>query len=119
MSRTNKDKPSKLHTSNDWRKDYEYIRIPGTDYLYWIQQPTTKAKKRKEVDSDFHWMTTPGWFIRDFMNKPQRRQNKLWEAKLKNKRICTWHESYIDDTIDWLDSHDTPSVSRKPEKYYW
>jgi hypothetical protein len=119
MSRTFKDKPSRLRGATDYQTDRVRLDGWGKFHYRYIQLPTTKPKKRKEVDTEYSWrIHTPMWFVRDFMNRPQRRENKLWEAKFKDKRICTWHESYIDDTIDWLDSHDTPNVSRKPYIYY-
>ena len=85
------------------------IKIADTwnSYLY---LKTTKPKKRKKQDTENHWMSTPGWWVNMFMNKPQRRATKLWEQNFSNKDIPT------EDDIDY---YDTPSVSRKPHIYYW
>jgi len=57
MSRTNKDKPDKfLHEAYD--KDY--IQIPGTWYHIWAK--TSRTKKRKTLDTEWHWMGTPSWW---------------------------------------------------------
>ena len=79
MSRTYKDKPSKLRHSH-YRNDKDFVCVDGM-YLYELKLPTTKPKKRKEVDTEWHWMTTPSWWTRLMMNKPQRREVKLWERK--------------------------------------
>lgn len=73
MSRTYKDKPAKVRLE-PWDKDgYGYI---------WL--PTTKTKKRKEVDTKDHWMSTPSAWTRLMMNRPQRRASHLWEKKSTN-----------------------------------
>lgn len=74
MSRTHKDKPSKL--KEPWDKD-----MVREGYANWIYLPTTKTKKRKEVDTEDHWMSTPGWWVKMIMNRPQRREVHLWERK--------------------------------------
>lgn len=74
MSRTYKDKPSKLKEA--WDKD-----MVREGYANWIYLPTTKPKKRKEVDTEDHWMSTPGWWVKMTMNRPQRREVHLWERK--------------------------------------
>ena len=102
MSRTYKDKPSKIKHES-WNKDRE--RIEGT--FYYIDLPTTKAKKRKELDTEEHWMNTPGWWIRLVMNRPQRRKCKLWERDA------------LKSNLDSLDDLDNPIISRKPHIYYW
>ena len=102
MSRTYKDKPSKIKYES-WNKDRE--RIEGT--FYYIDLPTTKAKKRKELDTEEHWMNTPSWWTRLVMNRPQRRKCKLWERDAL--KTC----------LDSLDDLDKPIISRKPHIYYW
>ena len=102
MSRTYKDKPSKIKHES-WNKDRE--RIEGT--FYYIDLPTTKAKKRKELDTEEHWMNTPGWWTRLVMNRPQRRRCKLWERDA------------LKSSLDSLDDLDKPIISRKPHIYFW
>jgi len=102
MSRTYKDKPTET-LYEDWNKDRE--RIEGT--FCWIDLPTTKPKKRKELDTEWHWMSTPSWWTRLTMNRPQRRKCKLWERDAL--KTC----------LDSLDDLDKPIISRKPHIYYW
>ena len=102
MSRTYKDKPTET-LYEAWNKDRE--RIEGT--FCWIDLPTTKTKKRKEVDTEEHWMSTPSWWTRLTMNRPQRRRCKLWERDA------------LKSTLDSLDDLDKPIISRKPHIYYW
>ena len=97
MSRTYKDKPSKiLHES--WNKDMVWT---GSGYLH---LPTTKTKKRKEVDTEWHWMSTPSWWTRMTMIKPERRASKLLERK-----------ALISDLVDF----EIPDTGRKPHIYYY
>lgn len=99
MSRTIKDKPSKI-LHEPWDKDRVLI---GPLYRY-IWRSTTKTKKKKQVDTEWHWMTTPGHWIRLKMNKPQRRKAHIWEQKV---------------LISDIEEIDHPNVSRKPHVYYW
>lgn len=88
MSRTFKDK-RRRHFSEYWKREtlaveYESInlRYDGSRvWYYYLQLPTTKPKLRKEVDTEDHWMSTPSWWTRLTMNKPQRRSVHLWERK--------------------------------------
>lgn len=98
MSRTIKDKPSKL-LHEAWDKD----RVKLSNW-YFIDLPTTKAKKRKEVDVEYHWMTTPSSWTRLMMNRPQRRCGHIWEKQI---------------LVGDIDECDPPGVSRKPHTYYW
>ena len=75
MSRTFKDKPSKFK-HEAW--DIDWIWVEGYGHR---NAPTKKTKKRKEVDTEDRWMSTPGWWVRLMMNKPQRREVHLWERK--------------------------------------
>ena len=52
-------------------------------------------------------MSTPSWWTRCMMNRPQRRAGSIWELTVTQTPI---------EEIDLLD---TPSVSRKPHQYYW
>jgi hypothetical protein len=65
------------------------------------------TKKKKNVDTENHWMTTPMWYIREFMNQPQRAKGRQWE------------KTVLKVDINDLDAIDYPSVSRKPHLYYW
>jgi len=98
MSRTYKDKPHKLK-HEPWDKDLVHLG----DW-YWIEGPTTKAKKRKEVDHEWHWMTTPGWWVKMTMNKPERRAAHLLERKALTSDI---------------EDFEIPDFGRKPHIYFW
>ena len=102
MSRTLKDRPSKFK-HEPWDRDL--VRVPGR--YYFIQLPTTKTKKRKQVDTEDHWMNTPSWWTRLMMRKPQRRAGSIWERKA----VLTDFEGLLE--------LDTPNVSRKPHIYFW
>ena len=102
MSRTLRDRPS--HIKHEaWDKD----RVQVEGWFRYINLPTTRTKKRKEVDSEEHWMGTPSWWTRIMMNRPQRRNGSIWERKAVRTDIL-----YLFDL-------DTPSVNRKPHQYYW
>lgn len=64
-----------------------------------------KAKKR-EFGNGWRWTSqTPGWFVRTFMTRPQRRAVKLWERDAVK-------------TTD-IDRVDKPPHGHKPHVYYW
>lgn len=118
MSRTYKDTPWKFRASEqEWDLRYEtikYIKVVKNLYtgetsersgFYCCQKPGVLTKKRRTKDYEYHWMSTPGWWIRLKMNRPQRRAGKLWE-----RRVI--FENDLEET-------DPPSVSRKPHIYYW
>lgn len=75
MSRTFKDRPHHIKYPK-W--DIDYIWNDGYGYR---KAKTSIPKKRKEVDTEDHWMSTPSWWTRLTMNKPQRRSVHLWERK--------------------------------------
>jgi hypothetical protein len=106
MSRTYKDLPNKLRFPEEaW--DYRYYFSGGRKYIDYLQYPGVLTKKKKNVDTENHWMTTPMWYIREFMNQPQRAKGRQWE------------KSVLKVDINDLDIIDYPSVSRKPHLYYW
>ena len=100
MSRTLKDKPSKLKF-DAYMKDM--IRVEGTYKHIWTK--TTKTKKRKEVDTEDHWMGTPGWWVKMTMNKPGRRKQHLLEKKVLK--------------VEDIEEFDFPEYGRKPHIYFW
>jgi hypothetical protein len=64
VSRTNKDKPSKIKWGS-----YYYDK--------------NKPKKSRSEDI-WHWLSgTPSWWINLFMIRPQRVKGRLWEQKAK------------------------------------
>lgn len=105
MSRTYKDKPYKLRWS--WSHKDDLIELENYGYRLYRQGKTTKPKKRKEVDCEDHWMSTPSWWTHMFMLKPQRRQGTLWEREVVKTQLTD------------LEEVDKPNVSRKPHVYFW
>ena len=104
MSRTYKDKPSKLRFDL-YMKDWILVEHDG--FRKYRQGKTTKTKKRKEVDTEDHWMSTPSWWTKMTMIKPQRRECTLWEREVVKTQVTD------------LEEVDKPNVSRKPHIYYW
>ena len=116
MSRTYKDKPDKLR-HDAW--DTDTIKVPAIrTHIIWetkeqverpcfvsIQLPSTKAKKRKRVDTEWHWMSTPSWWNHIMHTKKRRRKAKLWEASVLK-------------ALD-LEEVDKPNESNKPHQYFW
>lgn len=130
MSRTYKDKPWKVtHPESRWDFGTERIAYEASRRVYELDPETNnycfrdtdeacikychvsiagvKTKKKKRADTEWRWMSTPGWFIKEFMNRPQRARGRAWEKKAT--------KSALED----LDLLDTPSVGRKPHVYYW
>jgi hypothetical protein len=110
MSRTHKDVPVKHRKPRDVY-DYSYntekvAYLNENDKLrYWYKElPGLKPKKRKEVDLEYHWMTTPSWWTRLTMNRPTRRQHHLLEHKVL---FCD------------LEDFDFVDTKKKPFNYYW
>jgi hypothetical protein len=106
MSRTYKDKPSKFKYE-PWDKDRISFSYIEDGYFYYgsMYGKTTKTKKRKEVDTEWHWMGSgPSWFKRMFMNVPQRRAGRIWERKV---------------LFEDIEETDAPGVSHKPHIYWW
>lgn len=98
MSRTTKDKPSKL------KFDYDTDRVMTENWRY-RQLPTTKPKKRKELDTEDHWRSTPSWWTKMTMIRPERRAAHLLEKK--SLRV-----------VD-IEDMDFPDLGKKPHCYYW
>lgn len=98
MSRTYKDQPARVRWPEPY--DHDTLHIPGT----WrsIQLPTTRAKKRKHVDTECHWMSTPSWWTRLTMNRPQRSR--------ENHQLRMMHH---------LEDFDFVDTGRKPHIYYF
>lgn len=120
MSRTRKDHSYKRHPYySHYRDDTELFSVEVTrkDWIgegmvtynsfYTMQLPTTKPKKPRHVDTEHHWMSTPSWWTRLVMNRPQRRAGRIWEHTAAHT------------AKEELDVLDTPSVSHKPHQYYW
>lgn len=70
---------------------YEYLSVPGS-----------KKKKRKRVDTEYHWMSTPSWWTYIFMIRPRRSAEN---QQLRN--------------IGDVEEFDFVDVKRKKHLYYW
>ena len=110
MSRTHKDVPAKHRKPRDvYDWFYATEKVPYLNHnnatRYWYRDlPGMKTKKRKEVDSEYHWMTTPSWWTRLMMNRPARRHYHLLE-----------HKALTSD----LEDFDFVDLKKKPHNYYW
>lgn len=104
MARTYKDRPSRIQYPEDqW--DYRY-----DEENYWgiyLKRRGVLTKKRRDVDTNWHWMTTPSWWTRLMMNRPQRVCSKQWERMV------------VRGSIDSLEDADAPPLGKKPHIYYW
>lgn len=102
MSRTYKDKPSKLRFDL-YMKDWILVEHDG--FHKYRPGKTTKTKKRKEVDTEDHYLSgNPSWWDNLFHTRPIRR---------KFKNYCTSLIGCTDLSI--LE----PLDSNKPHKYYY
>lgn len=101
MSRTHKDTPIQFRDP-EWGYRFDYEFVDGA----LIQLPGKKTKKKR---NHYQWwgMSTPMWWVRIMMNRPQRVQGKQWEREL------------LKLNIEDLEDVDPPSVGRKPHWYYW
>ena len=89
-----------------WNKKDKTINTGSWNPLY-NHSTEILTKKKKNIDTENHWMTTPMWYIREFMNQPQRAKGRQWE------------KTVLKVDINDLDIIDYPSVSKKPHWYYW
>lgn len=80
------------------------IMVVRNDHMSRTKHHGDKAKK-KTFGLDWHWMSTPAWWIRLVMNRPQRRAVHLWEREAV--------------TSTDIEEVDTPPHGRKPHVYYW
>ena len=124
MSRTYKDvKRKHTHPEDDWDYGRECISYEANRFMFnettgkyeanplelvtrytYVDKPGVFTKKRKELDTEWHWMSTPSWWNRLMNNVPQRRKGRAWERKV---------------IFQDLEDTDPPVFSKKPHKYYW
>ena len=107
MSRTLKDRKWKLKFPElDYRFDSVKITSDNSYSIRYIQLPGVKTKKKRELDTDWHWLnSTPSWWTRLMMNRPQRRAGRVWEHKVLKQQD--------------LEDCDPPLVGHKPHIYYY
>ncbi len=122
MSNTYKTKPSRLK-HEPWDKDSIgfWAKRPNNDYDSYVrlQVPTTKAKKRKEKDTEYHWMHTPNWFVHQFMVKPARRASKQWERDLQKLGVTQWFMNQYEEKFQVIEEIDWYDFDKKGRIYYW
>lgn len=116
MSRTTKDRPVRLRCE-PWDKDTQRYSYEAVGHHYFtggpyvctrhahIDLPTTKSKKRKEVDTEDHWMSTPSRWTHLCMIKPERRLAHMLEKKAMR--------------IEDIEDMDFPDLGKKPHIYFW
>lgn len=104
MSRTLKDKPSKLRF-DFYNKDQ--IELDHYGYTSYRQGKTTKTKKRKEVDTEEHWQTTPSWWNNLFHTRPIRGNFRAFLTNVVKSEITE-----IEGMLE-------PTDSKSPHKYFW
>jgi len=113
MSRTYKDKSWKyeLERNTETRARVPYIRS-YTDWTgvykehssyIWLDIPGVKTKKPR-THFTRHYMSTPSWWTRLMMGKPQRREGRIWERKV---------------LFQDLQETDPPQVGCKPHIYFY
>lgn len=61
--------------------------------------------KRRAFGTNWRWQSTPGWWVRMQMTRPQRRAVKVWEVMARNATD--------------LDRIDMPPHGKKPHLYFW
>ncbi len=119
MSRTYKDRPSRIRFPNGFLNDggYEYfeyeLETPRVSWSgrvithsrYSLQRAGFLPKKRRREDTEWHWQSTPSWWTRMYMRRPERVRANREVAKIKHM-------------ID-LEEVDIPNLKRKPHVYYW
>lgn len=128
MSRTHKDKPPHLRfeTHRKNRVDHEYtiewVRYYRTYdwktktytsgdephvHTVWLDRGGVKRKQKKNIHTEWDWMTNPMWYNHVQTIEPQRHASKEWGKQVIRKPV----EDLIDD--------DPPYMGRKPKEYYW
>lgn len=95
MSDTRKDKPFWV-THPEKFDNRKYVRNPERNQF---------SLKPKEVDTEYHWMSTPSWFTNLFMTRPERRRASNFTSQV----------IYSQD----LEEEDLADTKRKPHIYYW
>lgn len=83
--------------------------VPATYIIrtMWLDKPGVKTKKRKELDTEDHWMTTPSWWNNLFHTRPIRG---------KFRSFC---RNAVRSSTGTLEEMLEPEDSKDPHKYYW
>ena len=73
---------------------YRYLDIAGA-----------KTRKKRNVNDHWNWVqSTPSWWTRSTMNRPQRRASRVWERTVLSSDI---------------EEADCPDYGKKPHIYFW
>jgi hypothetical protein len=117
MSRTYKDRPSRIRFAKPEQYEYcEYeLAVPRlnwrgelmTNSKYSVKRPGILTKKPRRKDTEWHWQSTPSWWTRMYMLRPERTRGNRETAKIK--RI----------PLDEIDLVDVADLKKKPHVYYW
>lgn len=108
MSRTRKDVKAKFRKevnpySGAWQGNWSFLKDVYIKNLHPWHHSQPKLKKAQDYED--HWMTTPAWWVRMFMTKPQRvRMNREAREALKAADL---------EDVDVVD------LKRKPHVYYY
>lgn len=101
MSRTYKDRPSKIR----FPQDDNWVITEGCGIR---KLPTIEPKKPKELNTEWRWIHgTPSWWNNLFHTRPIR-------GKFRNYTKCV-----VRCPIDYIENLFEPSDSNKPHKYFW
>ena len=73
----------------------------------WLKKPGVLTKKRKEVDTEDHWMGTPSWWNNLFHTRPIRGKFRNYSRNIVKSQI-----EDIEGTLE-------PEDSKCPHKYFW
>lgn len=103
MSRTYKDRPPRFRFPEEQWNFGRYEQEPDLHTWCWLQIPGIKTKKKRSVNTRWHWLgSTPSWWTHMFMIRPRRSKENQQLRSINN----------IED-FDFVD------VKRKNHIYYW
>jgi hypothetical protein len=118
MSRTykhTKEANLKRYYKARWDYEYETYEYLGKVYSFpelvveefkvrtcYLKKAGVITKKKKNVDSEYHWMTTPSWWNRMQHTRPERRSVKVALSQVSD-----------------VEEVDIPDTGRKPHQYFW
>ena len=103
MSRTYKDRPPKFRFPEEQWNFGRYEPEPDLHFWCWLQIPGIKTKKKRNINTRWHWLgSTPSWWTRMFMIRPRRVDEN---RQLRN--------------ITDVEEFDFVDVKRKNHVYYW
>ena len=118
MSRTYKhikEASLKRYYKARWDDEYEKYEYIGRVYSWpvhseeefvkrscYLKKAGVLTKKKKSIDDEHHWMTTPSWWNSLKHTRPERRSAKVALSKVSD-----------------VEEVDIPDTGRKPHQYFW